>query len=218
DVLYNKGRMVSIITMLAKGLEMPNWEIIQRWNKWIKKQPVDMNSMDPDDIDYNMLFEYIMEFFNYLFDRFQKKKLWAIASDLIKHNHFYTTSLMTMDEDIITYPYQIESMTGKTSIGINSSVFFDKFFYNVEDILETGYIDLKKYSFDVEKETMYGMTYRLDGSVFTKVITDEEGAMFAMIRKKGSITLDELKKKFKGLDIEYIVSAWCDEGVLYIVQ
>ncbi|HNW81482.1 MAG TPA: B12-binding domain-containing radical SAM protein [bacterium] len=218
DVLYNKGRMVSVITMLAKGLEMPNWEIIQRWNKWIKKQPVDMNSMNVDDIDYNMLFEYIIEFFNYLFDRFQKKKLWSIASDLLKHNHFYTTSLMTIEEDIITYPYQIESINGKTFVGINSSVFLDKFFYNVEDILETGYIDLKKYSSDVEKETMYGMIYRLDGSVFTKVITDEEGSIFSFIRKKGTVSVDELKKKFKNLDVLELVAIWCDEGVLYINQ
>lgn len=218
DVFYNKGRMVSIITMLAKGLEMPSWEIISRWNKWIKKQPVDMNSMDIDEIDYNMLFEYITEFFNYIFDRFQKKKLWPIASDLLKHNHFYTTSLMTLEEDIITYPYQIESIGKKTGVGINSSVFFDKFFYNVEDILETGYIDLKKYSCDVEKETMFGLVHRLDSSVFTKVITDEEGAMFLFIRKKGSSTVEELQKSFKNLDVLELVSYWCDEGVLYIIQ
>ncbi|HQN72309.1 MAG TPA: B12-binding domain-containing radical SAM protein [bacterium] len=218
DVLYNKGRMVSIITMLAKGLEMPCHEIITRWNKWIKKQPVDMNSMDPDDINYDQLFEYINEFFSYLFDRFQKKKLWPVASDILKHNYFYTTSLMTLEEDIITYPYQIEAIDNKTLIGINCSAFFDKFSYDIEDIIETGYIDLKKYSGDVDKESMYGLVYRLDGSVFTKTITDEEGSIFSFIRKKNSVSISEIQKKFKNIDVLNFITFWCDEGVLFTVQ
>ncbi len=48
DLLYNKGRMVSIITMLAKGLEMPCHEIIMRWNKWIRKQAPDLVAEDID--------------------------------------------------------------------------------------------------------------------------------------------------------------------------
>ena len=218
DILYNKGRMVSIITMLAKGLEMPCHEIISRWNKWIRKQTADIKDIDYDELGYDQLFEYINEFFLYLFDRFQKKKLWTVASDILKHNYFYTTSLMTPHEDIITYPYQIDNIENGTLIGINSSSFFDKFSYDIEDIIETGYIDLKKYSTDIDKESMYGLVYRLDGSVLTKTITDEEYSAFTLIRKKGTVSVSEIQKKFKNLNIMELISVWCDEGVLFIVR
>lgn len=216
DFVYNRGRMVSIITMLAKGLEMPCHEIILRWNKWIRKQAPEIADSDPEDVSYNELFGHINNFFSYLFDRFQKKKLWAIASDILKHNHFYTTSLMIPEEDIISYPYQITSINKESVIAMNNSSFCDRFSYNVEDIIETGYIDLKKYSSEVDKENLFGLVYRLDGSVFTKSITDDEGAVFSFIRKKEAVSLGDLEKKFRNIDILEIISFWCDEGVLYI--
>ena len=217
DLLYNKGRMVSIITMLAKGLEMPCHEIVSRWNKWIKKQAPDIVSTDIDSIEYSRLFGYIHEFFSYIFDRFQKKKLWPVASDLLKHNHFYTTSLMVEKEDTVTMPYQIDSINDSTVLGINDSAFFDKFSYNIEDLIDTGYIDLKKYAAEVDKEELCGVVYRIDGSVFTKVIADDEFAVFNYIRSKDRATLGELKKKFKKTDVLNIVCTWCEDGVLFIV-
>ncbi|MGI6395537.1 MAG: B12-binding domain-containing radical SAM protein [bacterium] len=217
ELLYNKGRMVSIITMLSKGLEMPCHEIVSRWNKWIKKQATEI-SADSDKIDYDELFGYINSFFEYLFDRFQKKKLWSIASDILKHNHFYTTSLMTLEEDVLTYPYQISAINPKTVIGINASSFFDKFSYDIEDITEAGYIDLRRYLSEINKENMCGVVYRLDGSVFTKTISDEEGKVFAFIQKKKKVSIAEIQKNFKNVDVLDLVSFWCDEGVLYIAQ
>jgi len=216
DLVYNRGRMVSVITMLSKGLEMPCHEIILRWNKWIRKQSPEIASADPDEVSYDELFGHIIEFFCYLFDRFQKKKLWSAALDLLKHNHFYTSSLMDINDDIISFPYQISSIDKNSVIAMNSSSFFDRFSYNIEDIIETGYIDLKKYSSDVDKENLFGLVYRLDGAVFTKSITDEEGAIFTHIRKKESVSIGELEKKFRNIDVLGIISDWCEEGVLYI--
>jgi len=216
DLLYNKGRMVSIITMLAKGLEMPCSEIILRWNKWMKKQAFDVADTDIDTIDYVTLFGYIYEFFSYLFDRFQKKKLWPLASDLLKHNHFYTTSMMVESEDVVTMPYQIDSVCDSTAIGINDSAFFSKFSYNVEDLVDNGYIDLKKYAADVDKEELCGIVYRIDGAVFTKVISDDEFEVFEFVRSQKSVTFGELKKKFKKADVLDIVCTWCEDGVLFM--
>ena len=115
-------------------------------------------------------------------------------------------------------PYQIDNIENGTLIGINSSSFFDKFSYDIEDIIETGYIDLKKYSTDIDKESMYGLVYRLDGSVLTKTITDEEYSAFTLIRKKGTVSVSEIQKKFKNLNIMELISVWCDEGVLFIVR
>ena len=216
EMLYNKGRMVSIITMLAKGLEMPCHEIIMRWNKWIKKQAPDMVAEDIDSIEYSRLFGYIHEFFSYIFDRFQKKKLWPVASDLLKHNHFFTTSLMVESEDRVTMPYQLDSICDSTVFGINDSAFFDKFSYDIEDLIDTGYVDLKKYAADVDKEELFGVVYRIDGAVFTRVIANEEFAVFDYIRSKGKATFAELKKKFKKVDVLNIVYTWCEDGVLFI--
>ena len=216
DLFYNKGRMVSIITMLSKGLEMPCSEIILRWNKWIKKKSINVNTVDVETFEYPVLFEYIHEFFFYMFDRFQKKKLWPLASDLLKHNHFYTTSLMVEKDDVLTMPYQLETITDSSAIGINESAFFDKFSYDVEDLIDTGYIDLKKYASEVEKEELCGLVYRIDGSVFTKVISEEEFAVFDFIRSKSKATLGEIKKKFKKINVMDIVINWCEDGVLFI--
>ena len=216
DLFYNKGRMVSIVTMLAKGLEMPCHEIILRWNKWMKKQSVDVSTVDIETLEYPRLFDYIHEFFSYIFDRFQKKKLWPLASDLLKHNHFYTTSMMVEKEDVLTMPYQLDSISDSTVIGINDSAFFDKFSYNVEDLVDNGYIDIRKYASEVEKEELYGLVYRIDGAVFTKVIADEEYAVFDFVRSKGTVTFGELKKKFKKVDVLNIVYIWCEDGVLFV--
>jgi radical SAM superfamily enzyme YgiQ (UPF0313 family) len=216
DLLYNKGRMVSIITMLAKGLEMPCHEIIMRWNKWIRKQAPDIVAADIDSIEYSRLFGYIHEFFAYIFDRFQKKKLWPVASDLLKHNHFYTTSLMVESEDKVAMPYQLDTICDSTVFGINDSAFFDKFSYDIEDLIDTGYIDLKKYASEVDKEELYGIVYRIDGSVFAKVISNEEFMVFDYIRSKGTATFAELKKKFKKADVLDILYTWCEDGVLFV--
>ena len=218
EVLYNKGRMVSIITMLADALEMPCSDIIMRWNKWIKKQPVEMNAENVNEIDYMQLFAYIHEFFEYLFDRFQKKKLWPLASDLLRHNHFYTTSLMTMEDDIISMPYEIDAVNDSSKFAVNNSVFFDKFSYDIEDVADNGYIDLKKYASAVDKEALCGLVYRIEGSVFTKVISDDEYAVFKYLRDKKGATLAELKSKFKKVDVLNIVCSWAIDGVIYIVQ
>lgn len=218
DLLYNKGRMVSVITMLAKGLEMPCCEIVLRWNKWIRKQAPDLDTSDVDLIEYPRLFEYIHEFFAYIFDRFQKKKLWPLASDLLKHNHFYTTSLMVEKDDVITMPYQLDSINDSTVLGVNDSAFFSKFSYNIEDLIDAGYIDLKKYTADVDKEELYGVVYRIDGAVFAKVVSADEFAVFDFVRSKKNVTFSELKKKFKKADVLDIVCNWCEEGVLFVAQ
>ena len=217
DLLYNKGRLVSIITMLAKGLEMPCSEIVLRWNKWMKKQVADIEEVDIDSIDYFKLFGYIHEFFAYIFDRFQKKKLWPLASDLLKHNHFYTTSLTVAKDDVLTMPYQLDSINDSTVFGVNESAFFDKFSYNIEDLIDAGYVDLKKYASEVDKEELFGVVYRIDGAVFTKVISSDEFAVFEFVRSHESATLAELKKKFKKLDVLDIVCNWCEEGVLFVL-
>lgn len=216
DLIYNKGRLVSIITMLAKGLEMPCSEIVLRWNKWMKKQVADIDEVDIDSIDYFKLFGYIHEFFAYIFDRFQKKKLWPLASDLLKHNHFYTTSLTVAKDDVLTMPYQLDSINDSTVFGVNESAFFDKFSYNIEDLIDAGYVDLKKYASEIDKEELYGVVYRIDGAVFTKVISSEEFAVFEFVRSHGTATLAELKKKFKKSDVLDIVCNWCEEGVLFV--
>ena len=210
--------MVSIITMLADALELPCSDIVMRWNKWIKKQPVEMNAENVNEIDYMQLFAYIHEFFEYLFDRFQKKKLWPLASDLLRHNHFYTTSLMTAEEDIISMPYEIDAVNDSSKFAVNNSVFFDKFSYDIEDVAENGYIDLKKYAAAVDKEALCGLVYRIEGSVFTKVISDDEYAVFKYLRDKKGATLAELKSKFKKVDVLNIVCTWAIDGVIYIVQ
>ena len=210
--------MVSVITMLAKGLEMPCCEIVLRWNKWIRKQAPDLDTSDVDLIEYPRLFEYIHEFFAYIFDRFQKKKLWPLASDLLKHNHFYTTSLMVEKDDVITMPYQLDSINDSTVLGVNDSAFFSKFSYNIEDLIDAGYIDLKKYTADVDKEELYGVVYRIDGAVFAKVVSADEFAVFDFVRSKKNVTFSELKKKFKKADVLDIVCNWCEEGVLFVAQ
>lgn len=216
DLIYNKGRMVAILPMLAKSLDMPCWDIILRWNKWLKKQYPEISGSISDEIEYSKLFECIHEYFLYVFERFQRKKLWPLASDLLKHNHFYTMSLMTPEPDNITFPYQLSSIDGNTAVGINRSVFFDKFSYDIEDIVDAGFIDLKKYNTEVDKESLSGLVYRLEGSVITRVISDEDMAFFSAVKKEEKILLSSLSKKFAHIDVLERVSYWCDEGVLFL--
>lgn len=216
DLLYNKGRLVSVITMLSKGLDMPCHEIVSRWHKWLKKQDETFLGMDPEMIEYHDLFKFIKDYFNYLFERFQRKKLWPLALDILNHNDFYTSSLMDPEPDVITYPYQLPGINDNTVIGMNKSAFIGKFSFNIEDVMDTGYIDMKKYCHEVEKETTYGLVYRMEGGVFTRTITDEEGRLFRFIRKKGHTTVAQMQNKFKNIDAVELVSYWCEENVLYI--
>ncbi len=124
---------------------------------------------------------------------------------------------MVESEDKVTMPYQLDTICDSTVFGINDSAFFDKFSYDIEDLIDTGYIDLKKYASEVDKEELCGVVYRIDGSVFTKVIAEEEFAVFNFIRSKGTVTFAELKKKFKKADILDIVYTWCEDGVLFVV-
>ncbi len=216
DLIYNRGRMVSILPMMAKALEMPSWDIILRWNKWVKKQYPDLSEDVLDDIEYSQLFDLINEYFGYLFERFQKKKLWNLAEDILKHNHFYTMSLMTPVPDKITFPYQLTAISPDTEIGINESAFFEKFSYDIEDIVDTGFIDIKKYNNEVDKENLCGLVYRLDGGIITRTISEEDYNFFKFISKKKKISLSALSSKFKNYDLFEMVSYWCDEGVLFL--
>lgn len=216
DLLYNKGRLVSIITILSKGLDMPCHEIVSRWHKWLRKRDKTLLEMNPEMIEYCDLFKLIKDYFDYLFERFQRKKLWPLALDLLNHNDFHTSSLMDPQSDVITYPYQLPGINDNTVIGMNRSVFIGKFSFNIEDVMDTGYIDMKKYCQEVEKETTSGLVYRMEGGVFTRTITDEDGRVFHFIRKRGSATIAEIQKKFKGIDAIEFVSYWCEENVLYI--
>jgi len=83
-------------------------------------------------------------------------------------------------------------------------------------VIDTGYIDMKRYCQEVDKENTYGLVYRMDGGVFTRTVTDEEGKLFSFIKKNGSVTVANLSKKFKNIDVAELVSYWCEENVLYI--
>lgn len=216
DLLYNRGRLVSVITMLSKGLDMPCHEIVSRWNKWLKKQDEALLGSDPETIEYSELFKYIKDYFHYLFDRFQRKKLWPLAQDILNHNDFYTSSLKDPQPDVITYPYQLPGISSETVIGMNKSASIGKFSFNIEDVIDTGYIDMKKYSHEVDKENTFGLIYRMDGGVFTSTVSDEEGKFFTFLRKKGRVTVGEIAKKFKDIDAVELVSYWCEENVLFI--
>ncbi len=210
--LYNEGRMVSILTIIAAGLEIKCSELIEKWVKWHKKN----DFPSTENSDYNTLFESIIGYFSYICERYQKKKLFPLISDLLNHNHFYTNSLTHESEDILTYPYLIDLMDENSEIGVNKSVFLKRYSYNIEDIIDSGYIDIKKYSMEVEKENLYGVVYRIEGAVFTRTVSDEEGALFLYLMENGETSLKILAEKFSEIDVKEVVFSWCDEGVMYI--
>ena len=122
-----------------------------------------------------------------------------------------------MEDDIISMPYEIDAVNDSSKFAVNNSVFFDKFSYDIEDVADNGYIDLKKYASAVDKEALCGLVYRIEGSVFTKVISDDEYAVFKYLRDKKGATLAELKSKFKKVDVLNIVCTWAIDGVIYMM-
>jgi len=171
EFLYNKARFVSILPIIAKAFEIKSYEIIETWNKWIKKNLIKLNP----DIPFLELLAIVSDFFTYMTERFQKRKLRPLILDIIKHNAFFTTSLTTENDDIVTYPYEIEAINNESVIGINDSAYFDRFNYDIEDLVNATFMDLKKYISEVDRESLLGLTYRLDGAVLTATITDAEG-------------------------------------------
>ncbi len=212
ETLYNRGRLVSVFTMLAKALDTTAIELVERWNRYRAKVGVGT----PEKDDFDLLYESILAFFRHLFEKMQKKKLWPLAEDLLIHNRFYTQSLLTPEEDRITFPYQLESLSDETRVGLNRSAFVHRFSYNIEDVLDAGYIDLRRYVADSEKEHLYGIIYRIEGGVFTRAISEEEGAFFSHLAKHGEMPLGTLRHKFPGVDVETLVTAWCEAGALYL--
>ena len=136
---------------------------------------------------------------------------------MLYHNWYYTLSLTTEEEDISIYPYMLDLMNDDTLVGINSSVYIKRFTYNVEDLIDSGFIDLKRYVSDVDKENLYGITYRLEGAVFTRTVSDEEGELFIFLKEHREITLSKLEQTFPNIDVRSITATWCDDGVLYIL-
>lgn len=214
ESLYNRGRMVSIFTMLSSCLELPCHDIIDKWNKWLRKN----NKVADETMEFGELFALIVSYYSYMFDRYQKKKYWLLAMDMLEHNYFVTTALMHQSDDIITYPYQLENLSDESIVGMNQSAFIKKFTYNIEDVSDAGYIDIKRFASEEEKENLYGLIYRLDGAVFTKTVSDADGAFFRHLKEHGQTSVKKLAKKFPDLDILELVSIWCDEGVLYFIQ
>lgn len=214
ELLYNRGRMVSVFTMLASGLGLSGTEVVERWGKYLRKSGA---TVTPES-DFDDLFGHLRAFFASLYDKMQKKKLWPLAEDLLMHNRLYTMSLMTPDEDRITFPYQIEAMTTDTVVGVNRSVFVHRFNYNIEDVVDAGYIDLKRFASEEDKEHLYGLIYRLEGGVFARSVSDGEGALLAHLMERGETTVGKLRRRFSKLDVEGIVSNWCEEGALYLAS
>jgi len=205
--------MVSVFTMLAAGLGISGTEVVERWGKYLRKTGASVTS----ESDFDILFGHLRAFFASLYDKLQKKKLWPLAEDLLMHNRLYTMSLMTLEEDRITFPYQIETMTADSIVGVNRSVFVHRFNYNIEDVVDAGYIDLKRFVSEEYKERLCGLIYRLEGGVFARSVSDGEGALFECLAERGEMTLGKLRRRFSKLDVEGIVSNWCEEGALYLV-
>jgi hypothetical protein len=212
ETLYNKGRMLMIIGPISKALEQTFHEIIEKWIRWAKKKEINLEK----EIDFETLFSYQTDFFQYLFERFQKRKLWDLAYDMLMHNYYFTKSMMMEKEDIISYPYEIDMINDKSQVFINDSAFIDDFSYNIEDIIQSGYIDLKKYVSIVDKEKTQALIYRIEGIVVTKTIQFEEANLFNTIKTNPEITLKELKNQFPEIDVVDFIEFWCDEGVLFI--
>ncbi|MCK5807513.1 radical SAM protein [bacterium] len=212
ELLYNRGRMVAVFTIISEALDHRAVEVVERWVKWARKQELTFD----DETPFDVIYPHIETFFHYMFDRFQKKKLWPLAQDLLKHNYHYTQSLTTIDTDIQTLPYLLPSINGETKIGINKSALVDKYSFNIEDVVESGYINIKSYTEDMYKETSTALIYRLDDGIFTRIITNAEGKLFQFIHNSGATTVAAIAKKFPQDDIVDLIQLWCDEGVLYI--
>ncbi len=212
DTLYNQGRMLMIIGPISKALEQTFHEIIEKWIRWIKKQNIDLEK----EIEFETLYSYLTDFFKYLFERFQKRKLWDLASDMLLHNYYFTKSMMMEKEDTISYPYEIDMMNNDSKIFINDSSFLDSFSYNIEDVIQSGYINLKKYASTVDKEKSDALIYRIEGIIVTKTILLEEANLFKTIKSNQGIALKELIDRFPEIDIPGFIEFWCDEGVLFI--
>lgn len=192
DSLYNRGRLVSIFTIISNGLKMRCVDVVEKWNKWLRKQKVTID----EACSYDDLFSNIVGFFSYLCERFQKKKLLPLILDMLYHNWYYTLSLTVPDEDVVTYPYMLDLIGDETEVGVNASVYIKRFTYNVEDLVDSGFIDLKRYVSDVDKENLYGITYRLEGGVFTRTVSDEEGDLFIYLKEHGETPIIKLEKLF----------------------
>ena len=212
ELLYNRGRMVAVLTIVSEALDHRVIDVVERWVKWARKQDLSFD----DDVPFDIIYPQIELFFHYMFDRFQKKKLWPLAQDLLRHNYWYTQSLATIEDDVQTLPYLLPSINGDTKIGINRSSLIDKYSFNIEDVIESGYINVKTYTDEVDKEVSYALVYRLDDGIFTRTITDEEGKLFKFLYEKGPMKVTEIAKKFPKNDIVDLIQLWCDEGVLYI--
>lgn len=212
DLLYNRGRMVSIFTMLSASLDLKCTELVERWNKYLRKG----TAAQDEELDFDPLFDRIRDFFAQLYEKQQKKKIWPLAEDLLAHNRLYTTALMTESEDRLTFPYQIEAMNDAAVVGMNPSAFIHRFTYNIEDVIDAGYIDLRRFAADEEKEHLFGLIYRIDGGVFTRSVTEEEGALFSHLAEHGETTLGKLRRKFPECDVMDMVAHWCGEGALYL--
>ncbi len=215
DLIYNKGRLVSIFTVIAEAYEQRCSEIIERWNKWIRK----IDCKFSEETDFIFLFEKVLEFFENLADRFQKKKLYPLVEDMLYHNAYYTSALMTPEEDIVTLPYQINTIDENTEISINKSVFFRRFTYDIEDVINAGYIKIKDYVTDADKDNLFAIVYRIEGEVITQTISDAEAEVLAYIKKNGSATAKDVaeavSEEYKAEVFDIMIS-WCEEGVLYM--
>ncbi len=213
ETLYNRGRLVSVFSMLAKALDLSATDLIERWNRYRAKAGI---GLSPESDDFDDLYGHIIAFFKHLFEKLQRRKLWPLAEDLLVHNRFYTQSLLTPDEDRITFPYQTDSLSEKTPVGINRSAFVHRFSYNIEDVLDAGFLDLRRYTAESEKEHLYGLVYRIEGGVFTRTLSEREGELFAYLAAHGETPLGKLRRKVSGGDIEELVIEWCEAGALYL--
>ncbi len=212
EMLYNRGRTVSVFTMLAASLDLKCAEVIERWNKYLRKGGPAVT----EEADFETLFDRMHTFFAQLYEKQQKKKVWPLADDLLMHNRLYTTALMTAADDRLTFPYQVDAMNDATVVGMNPSALIRRFTYNIEDVIDAGYIDLRRFGSDEDKEHLYGLLYRLEGGVFTRTVTEEEGALFVHLSEHGETTLGKLRKKFPHVDVMDMVAHWCGEGALYL--
>jgi len=214
ETLYNQGRLVSIFSMLANALALSPVEIVERWNRYRTKEGLPLEAHEK----FELLYKHIHTFFKQTFEKLQKKKLWPLAEDLLEQNRMYTQSLLTPEEDRITLPYHIETMNDKTVVGINRSALLHRFSYNIEDVVDAGYIDLRRYVSEEEKESLYGIVYRLEGGVFTRTISEEEGMIFSFLITHGETPLGKLSRRFPSVNVPSIVATWCDAGVLYLTD
>lgn len=215
ELIYNKGRLVSVFTVIAEAFDQRCSEIIERWNKWVRKTGCKFS----EETDFVFLFEKVLEFFENMADRFQKKKLYPLIEDMLYHNAYFTSALMTQEEDIVTLPYQISSIDENSEISINKSVFFRRFTYDIEDVINAGYVKIKDYASEVDKDNLFAIVYRIEGDVITQTISDAEALIFDYVKKNGPVTpkvvAEALPAEYKD-EILNIMISWSEEGVLYI--